>query len=680
MGDRRRRALAAVAALAAALAGAVWQAAPARAYPSSSVSLDGHGWGHGRGMGQWGALGYALQGQTYSWMLDHYYGGTSFGAALPNSTIRVRIVENDGNDVIVTSGSPFTVAGVAYAAGQGALMRLTAPHTWQIMQAPGCAGPWAPVATASDQGTGPQAVAVPSVTDPNASSTQVLQLCQATANLYLRGSIGGNEINGVPRTVNSLPMESYLRGVVPSESPAYWGGLGAGGAQGQPQGFQELEVQAVAARSYAAADRAANGGTGAYGYADICDSTACQAYRGQVGENARTDAAVADTAGQVRRFSDGSIATTEFSSSTGGWTAGGTFPAVPDDGDAVCVTNACNPNHNWSASVPVASIQSAYPAIGTLQAVQITARSGPAQADWGGRVQTMVLQGSNGSVQLTGAAFAGTFGLKSNWFTVVGVPSGGVDGYWIGAADGGVFSFGAAKFYGSAGGMRLNRPVVGMAGVRDGGGYWLVAGDGGIFTFGDARFFGSTGAMRLNQPVVGMVPTADGAGYWLVASDGGIFTFGDARFYGSTGGMRLNKPIIGMATTADGRGYWLFASDGGIFTFGDATFHGSAANQALSQPVTDAVPTPDGGGYWILDGDGTVFPYGDAAGYGSFATIGVSDHAVSMQSTADGRGYLVATGGGNVWSFGDAPSFGGVSQQVPGYNGRALALVGRYGP
>ena len=102
-----------------------------------------------------------------------------------------------------------------------------------------------------------------------------------------------------------------------------------------------------------------------------------------------------------------------------------------------------------------------------------------------------------------------------------------------------------------------------MATTSDGKGYWLVASDGGIFTFGDAKFYGSTGAMQLKQPVVGMAATPDGKGYWLVASDGGIFTFGDAKFYGSTGALQLNKPIIGMAPTSDGQGYWLVASDGG---------------------------------------------------------------------------------------------------------------------
>ncbi len=78
-------------------------------------------------------------------------------------------------------------------------------------------------------------------------------------------------------------------------------------------------------------------------------------------------------------------------------------------------------------------------------------------------------------------------------------------------------------------------------------GYWLVAADGGIFSFGNANFYGSTGGMTLNKPIVGMAATPDGKGYWLVASDGGIFSFGDANFYGSMGGTVLNKPIVGMA-------------------------------------------------------------------------------------------------------------------------------------
>ncbi|HXW33502.1 MAG TPA: Ig-like domain-containing protein, partial [Acidimicrobiales bacterium] len=88
-------------------------------------------------------------------------------------------------------------------------------------------------------------------------------------------------------------------------------------------------------------------------------------------------------------------------------------------------------------------------------------------------------------------------------------------------------------------------PVVASASPPDPG-YWLVASDGGIFTFGDAKFHGSEGGKPLNAPIVGMAPTPDGGGYWLVASDGGIFTFGDAKFHGSEGGKPLNAPIVGM--------------------------------------------------------------------------------------------------------------------------------------
>ena len=79
--------------------------------------------------------------------------------------------------------------------------------------------------------------------------------------------------------------------------------------------------------------------------------------------------------------------------------------------------------------------------------------------------------------------------------------------------------------------MRLNRPVVGMTPSSDGNGYWLVASDGGIFSFGDARFHGSTGNLRLAAPMVGMASPVS-SGYWLVASDGGIFSFG-VPFHGS---------------------------------------------------------------------------------------------------------------------------------------------------
>ncbi|MGH9177418.1 MAG: hypothetical protein ACRD0N_02530, partial [Acidimicrobiales bacterium] len=114
-----------------------------------------------------------------------------------------------------------------------------------------------------------------------------------------------------------------------------------------------------------------------------------------------------------------------------------------------------------------------------------------------------------------------------------------------------------------------------------GRGHWLAAADGGVFAFGGAQFYGSLGALTLNKPIVGMAPTPSGKGYWLAAEDGGVFAFGDAVYRGSMGRARLNAPVVGIAPTASGRGYWLAAADGGVFAFGDARFAGSAASLRL---------------------------------------------------------------------------------------------------
>jgi Cu/Zn superoxide dismutase len=166
-------------------------------------------------------------------------------------------------------------------------------------------------------------------------------------------------------------------------------------------------------------------------------------------------------------------------------------------------------------------------------------------------------------------------------------PTGGstTAGYWLATADGGVFSYGDAPFFGSLGGQALNAAVVAIAPTPTGAGYWLATADGGVFTFGDAAFFGSMGGTRLNQAIVAMRPTPTGQGYLLVAKDGGIFAFGDASFQGSTGDIVLNRPVVGAAMTESGHGYWLFASDGGVFAFGDAEFAGSEGDVKLSRPV-----------------------------------------------------------------------------------------------
>jgi Bacterial Ig-like domain (group 1) len=231
-------------------------------------------------------------------------------------------------------------------------------------------------------------------------------------------------------------------------------------------------------------------------------------------------------------------------------------------------------------------------------------------------------------------------------------------GYWLVASDGGIFAYGDASFFGSTGGLALNRPIVAMAATPDGRGYWLVASDGGIFAFGDAGFYGSTGSLVLNRPVVGMAATPDGRGYWLVASDGGIFAFGDAAFYGSTGAMALNRPVVGMTSTPDGKGYWLVASDGGIFAFGDAAFYGSTGAMALNRPVVDMAAAPDGKGYWLVASDGGIFAFGNAHFYGSTGSLVLNQPMVGMTVPPGGGGYWLIASDGGIFAFGDVAFYG----------------------
>jgi hypothetical protein len=241
-------------------------------------------------------------------------------------------------------------------------------------------------------------------------------------------------------------------------------------------------------------------------------------------------------------------------------------------------------------------------------------------------------------------------------------------GYTLVASDGGVFDYGGAGFFGSAGSIHLNKPIVGIATTPDGGGYWLVASDGGVFNYGDAGFYGSAGSLHLNKPIVGIAATPDGKGYWLVASDGGIFNYGDAGFFGSAGSLQLNKPIVGVTATLDGGGYWLVASDGGIFNYGDAGFFGSAGSLQLNKPIVGVTATHDGGGYWLVASDGGVFNYGDAGFDGSAGSVRLNKPIVGITATPDGGGYWLVASDGGIFNYGDAGfdgSAGGTPLNAP---------------
>lgn len=389
-------------ALLASMALVVPPAAPAGA-AEPSLTFLGHGWGHGRGMGQYGAYGYAVDhGWSYQQILDHYYGGTTLAGDAGNPEVGVQLTRLNGVDTIVT-GPALAVNGVA-AGTTAVMLRREAAGTFTVLRAPGCAGPWTPWYGGAPSGTAVTTSASPA--DPN----NLVRTCEVGKTTAYRGALTAVNTGSSQITVNRVTIDDYLRSVVPSESSASWGNAGGG------RGMHALRAQAVAARSYAL-----SGGTGA----TICDTTACQVYNGALRqtdagvvtayEAATTSQAVSETSGQVRRSGNGAIARTEFSSSTGGWTAGGTFPAVQDLGDAT----SANPNSTWNVTLSQAEV-AARLGTGPIASVAVTARNGLGAE--GGRALTVVVGGTDGrQYSFTGAQVRSALGLKSDWFSVSGV-------------------------------------------------------------------------------------------------------------------------------------------------------------------------------------------------------------------------------------------------------------------
>ena len=251
----------------------------------------------------------------------------------------------------------------------------------------------------------------------------------------------------------------------------------------------------------------------------------------------------------------------------------------------------------------------------------------------------------------------------------------GGKGYWIVGADGGVFAYGGAAYYGSLPGLGVKvDDVIGIAATPDGRGYWLVATDGSVYAFGDATYLGSLPGLSISvADVVGIATTPDGRGYWLVATDGGVFSFGDARFHGSMGGLPLNRPVVAMATTPDGGGYWLVASDGGVFSFGDARFHGSMGGHPLNQPIVAVTISTDGGGYWLVAGDGGVFTFGDAPYYGSTGGTAAGVGTVGLVPTPGDAAYAEVVEAGTATRFPEPGSRCGRARAAGAVGSAALA-------
>ena len=496
--------------------GAPTAPAPAavRTAAGDDVTFSGHGWGHGRGMGQYGALGYAVDhGWGYRQILGHFYGGTTVGS-VGNRAISVELINQTGTELRAI-GRGLTVNGVPQPDRNldGSSVRVTPEGLgFRVEVAATCAAPGAQ--TWTHLGSFPTVVVGTTSQNDFASLPRV---CEPTGERGYRGSLSvqRHAATGVPTTFNQTSVEDYLRGVVPRESPDSWGALGGG------RGMEALKAQAVAARSYALSAARPSGAT-------TCDTTACQVYSGatfQPWNGARTvldgpnaNVAINQTVGEVR-FTGGTstVSRTEFSSSTGGYTAGGTFPAVVDEGDDI----ASNPNHSWAATFTASEIATKLGITG-LRSVAVTGRNG--LGDWGGRVTTVaVVDGAGSTHTFTGPEFRtamGTSRFKSDWFMVS----------WISLAD--------AQSIVKA----LYQDLLGRQPDPTGLSGWSTALLQGtsqsvlVSTLTRSDEYISLRVAKAYREVLGREPEPAGALSWLQAIQSGAATVDDVqrRFYDST--------------------------------------------------------------------------------------------------------------------------------------------------
>lgn len=354
------------------------------------VTLVGHGYGHGHGMSQYGAEGAARQGLGWRQIVGFYYPGTAIER--DRSRISVLISADTSPDVVVEHRSHLRVTkestGVVHEVpnrGNG---------TWRLVPARDTSrtkvqfydGGWKRWMTFDG-----------SVSFSAGGRPVRLRLGGATQ------AYRGRLVSAIPAagssdrdTVNSVDLDTYVRGVVPAEMPATW----------SPAAVQ---AQAVAARTYGAYEKAHPRA----GHYDICDTTACQVYRGVAGEHPRADAAVRETRGRVLTHR-GEPAFTQFSSSSGGWTSANQFPYLPAKRDPYDGWSG-NPNHTWRVAVDVSRIEGAWPAIGNLRSIKVTRRDGNGQ--WQGRIRSMTLVGGRNNVTVSGDTFRFALGLKSTWLT-----------------------------------------------------------------------------------------------------------------------------------------------------------------------------------------------------------------------------------------------------------------------
>jgi stage II sporulation protein D len=326
------------------------------------VAFTGHGWGHGLGLSQWGAYGYALHGWTYGRILAHYYPGTTLGPA------RGRVVR-----VLVAAEKKVT---------------LTATAPWAVVDASGAR-------TVLDAGTltvGPALRVRGARLQAPLTFTSAQPL--AVDGRAYRGRIVLAPDAKVLDVVDAVALEQYLKAVVPSEMPSAW----------PPEA---LKAQAVAARSYALANLAHGRPYDLYGDARS------QVYGGVAAESPAASAAVAATRGQVVLYA-GKVADTLFFSTSGGRTASALESTGIDVPYLVSVADpydTLSPYHDWGpVLIDAAGVAAKLKLSAPVVALDVT--DGPS-----GRVASVVATAADESrVTLTGNQVRTALDLRSTWF------------------------------------------------------------------------------------------------------------------------------------------------------------------------------------------------------------------------------------------------------------------------
>lgn len=351
------------------MAAAAAFALPAQAHAADWV-VDGRGFGHGVGMSQYGAFGFAQQGRDYKEILRHYYTGVNIAKAEMRS---VRVLISTGHNAIGFSGAK-------KACGK----KLNGNESYSFRLASGGVTLRRPNGSKL-AGCGAEGAA-------SGGSSVIFSGVGA-----YRGDLVARNVNGSIYAINKVGIEGYIQGVIPLESPSSW-----------PQAA--LRAQAVAARSYALATSISGDGY------DLYDDTRSQVYGGKSAEASSTNQAAKATSREVIK-AGGDVATAFFFSTSGGQTENSEF-GFPGGGTPRSYLKSVNdpfddasPVHRWTARFTQSEMESKLSGLfqGNLKKIEVLKRGVSP------RIVRARVVGSNGSTEVNGDTLRFRLGLRSTW-------------------------------------------------------------------------------------------------------------------------------------------------------------------------------------------------------------------------------------------------------------------------